>query len=108
MGVCLVTGGAGFLGSHVAAALVSTGQVVRVLDNFTTGSLANLAGIINDIELHPGDLADAALLARAMRGVELVFHLGGDPDGRDDPSGRASGVAKSTLHVLYAALEARA
>lgn len=107
MGVCLVTGGAGFLGSHVVAALVRAGHIVRVLDNFTSGSLANLAEVIDDIELHPGDLTEQAFLARAMRGVELVFHFGGAQGGSHAHNGRSGEAAKGTLNILSAALETR-
>jgi UDP-glucose 4-epimerase len=106
MAVCLVTGGAGFLGSHLVEALVRDNHIVRVLDNFTSGSLANLGAVIDDIEFHPGDFLNSAFLSRAMRGVELVFHFGGQTP-LDGHSRQASGIARGVLHVLYAALEAR-
>ena len=58
MAVCLVTGGAGFIGSHLVDALVARGHTVRVLDNFSTGRSANLAQVVNDIELIRGDVTD--------------------------------------------------
>lgn len=70
----LVTGGAGFIGSHIASRLVAEGHRVRVLDNLCTGSLANLAHLGDAIEFHPGDLRDPAAVARAVDGVEIVFH----------------------------------
>ena len=70
----LVTGGAGFIGSHIAEALVERGYDVRVLDNFSTGLKHNLAGFIGDIEVFDGDVNDAAIVRRAVQGVDCVFH----------------------------------
>jgi len=70
----LVTGGAGFIGSHLAHALVERGDQVRVLDNFSTGSRENLAGIEEDIELIEGDLLEPLHLEKALKNVEFVFH----------------------------------
>ncbi|RLS51949.1 MAG: SDR family NAD(P)-dependent oxidoreductase [Planctomycetota bacterium] len=70
----LVTGGAGFIGSHIASRLVAEGHRVRVLDNLCTGSLANLAHLGAAVEFHQGDLRDPAAVARAVDGVEIVFH----------------------------------
>jgi len=68
----LVTGGAGFIGSHIVRALLERGDRVRVLDNFSTGKRENLAGL--DIELIEADLRDASRVTQACRGVETVFH----------------------------------
>ena len=70
----LVTGGAGFIGSNIAEALVKRGDRVRVLDNFSTGNHANLAGIRGRIELIEGDILDLAAVTRAVAGVDTVFH----------------------------------
>ena len=70
----LVTGGAGFIGSHIVARLVSEGHRVRVLDNLYTGSLANLADHGSAIEFIEGDLRDPLAVAQAVDGVEVVFH----------------------------------
>lgn len=72
----LVTGGAGFIGSHIAERLVSQGESVRVLDNLSTGSLDNLAHLGDRVELHQADLQDASAVAKAVAGVEVVFHQG--------------------------------
>jgi len=71
----LVTGGAGFIGSHVAEALVKRGERVKVLDNFFTGKRENLASIDGDITLVEGDVRDAALYREVLDGVETVIHL---------------------------------
>jgi UDP-glucose 4-epimerase len=70
----LVTGGAGFIGSHIAQALVQRGDRVRVLDNLCTGFRKNLASIAADVEFIEGDVADEGVVARAMQGIELVYH----------------------------------
>src|SRR5207248_4546357 len=74
MAVCLVTGGAGFIGSHLVEALVARHHAVRILDNCTTGTLTNLAGVMNSVELYLGDLADLDFVRRVTVGVDLVFH----------------------------------
>jgi UDP-glucose 4-epimerase len=71
----LVTGGAGFIGSHIVRRLLGAGARVRVLDNFSTGRRANLAGVADQIELIEGDIADAGVVRRAVDGAEYVLHL---------------------------------
>jgi UDP-glucose 4-epimerase len=68
----LVTGGAGFIGSHIARALLAQGETVRVLDNFSSGREENLKGL--DLEVIKGDLRDASCVAEAVRGVNVIFH----------------------------------
>ncbi len=70
----LVTGGAGFIGSHIAEALVRRGDKVRVLDNLSTGYLANLDAIGDQVEFIEGDLVDGPLVAEAVEGVDCIFH----------------------------------
>ncbi len=70
----LVTGGAGFIGSHIADRLVDGGWEVKILDDFSSGREENLAHCGDRIELLRGDLCDPELLARAVRDVEVVFH----------------------------------
>lgn len=72
----LVTGGAGFIGSHIAAALLARGENVRVFDNMATGRVVNLKALGGRAEFIHGDLRDREALAAAMRGVEVVFHQG--------------------------------
>ena len=70
----LVTGGAGFIGSHLSDRLVRDGFNVRVLDDFSTGSEKNLSAIRGQVELLTGDIRDRKITRRAMEGVEVVFH----------------------------------
>jgi UDP-glucose 4-epimerase len=68
----LVTGGAGFIGSHIARALLAQSGTVRILDNFSSGREENLKGL--DLEIIKGDLRDASRVAEAVRGVNIIFH----------------------------------
>jgi UDP-glucose 4-epimerase len=71
----LVTGGAGFIGSHIAEELLRSGVSVRVLDNFSSGKRENLETFQGDLEIRAGDMRDAEAIKAATRDVELVFHL---------------------------------
>ena len=71
----LVTGGAGFIGSHIVEELLRGGASVRVLDNFSSGKRENLAAFRGDLEILEGDLRDAEVIKAATRDVDLVFHL---------------------------------
>ena len=71
----LVTGGAGFIGSHLVEALLQRGDSVRVLDNFSSGSRENLAALPGHLEILEGDLRDAGTVRLAVQDVDLVFHL---------------------------------
>lgn len=73
-GIALVTGGAGFIGSHIASALLAKGARVRVLDDLSTGHRENIDEIGGDVDFIQGSVADEALLAKVLEGVELVFH----------------------------------
>lgn len=104
----LVTGGAGFIGSHLCHALLKAGQAVRVLDNFSTGKRENLAALPADgrLEILEGDVAEAELCRRAVRGVEAVFHqaaLGSVPKSILEPAPTHRANATGTLHMLEAA-----
>jgi UDP-glucose 4-epimerase len=100
----LVTGGAGFIGSHLVDALVKPENPVRVVDNLSTGSLANLERARGQVELLEGDLHDLALVRRACKGIDIVFHLASGP--AEDCNQPAKFVpATDTLHVLIAAKE---
>src|SRR5205807_9969217 len=72
----LVTGGAGFIGSHIAEALLDRGESVRIFDNFATGREINLVALKRRAQFIRGDLRDHASVRAAMQGVEVVFHQG--------------------------------
>src|SRR5579864_417345 len=74
MALHLVTGGAGFIGSSIAQALLASGERVRILDDFSSGRRENLEGLSGAVELLEGTIADAETVAHAVRGVEVVFH----------------------------------
>jgi UDP-glucose 4-epimerase len=109
MAECLVTGGAGFIGSHLVEALLQGGHTVRVLDNFSTGRHSNLDHVRDDIEVIEGDLTDLDTVRQAARDVELIFHQGAlasVPRSVADPLATHLACANGTLHVLMAAREA--
>ena len=102
----LVTGGAGFIGSHLAARLAERGDAVRVFDNKSTGSSENLKDLGQGIELIEGDIRDPEALERAVRGVECVFHLAALPSVQrsvEFPLDSEAVNAMGTLQVLEAA-----
>jgi UDP-glucose 4-epimerase len=74
MTTCLVTGGAGFIGSHIVDGLLAQGKQVRVLDNLDTGRKENLAHVSGKIEFIEGDVRDPAVVRRAVQGVDCIFH----------------------------------
>lgn len=99
----LVTGGAGFIGSHIVEALVRRGDHVRVLDNLESGRLSNLAPIADQVELIQGSVADAAIVGRSVAGVDCVFHeaaLASVPRSVDTPLDTHAACATGTLTVL--------
>jgi UDP-glucose 4-epimerase len=100
----LVTGGAGFIGSNLVRALVERGDEVRVLDNFSTGNRANLAGVEADVV--EGELRSYERVHNAVRDVELVYHLGAlgsVPRSVQDPLTSNAVNVEGTLNVLLAA-----
>jgi UDP-glucose 4-epimerase len=102
----LVTGGAGFIGSNLVRVLLERGDEVRVLDNFSTGSRANLEEIEADIEVVEGELRSYERVHAAVRGIELVFHLGAlgsVPRSVQDPLTSSAVNVEGTLNVLLAA-----
>ena len=105
----LVTGGAGFIGSSIVRALLARGDKVRVLDNFFSGKRENLAEVAGDIELIEGDIRDAATVARACAGVEVVFHeaaIPSVPRSLADPIASNDVNINGTLTVLHEAKRA--
>lgn len=107
--LCLVTGGAGFIGSHLAARLLADGGRVRVLDNFSTGSPKNLPVADTpgaSLEIVRGDLRDLPTVERAATGVDVIFHqaaMRAVPRSLADPLGANDNNVTGTLHVFEAA-----
>ncbi len=105
----LVTGGAGFIGSHITTALVKRGDRVRVLDNLLTGHRHNLAHLEGQIEFMEGDICHADITRQAMEGVSVVFHEAAIPSvPRSVANPRESHEANvnGTFNVLLSAKEA--
>ncbi|MEK6408915.1 MAG: SDR family oxidoreductase [Acidobacteriota bacterium] len=107
----LVTGGAGFIGSHITERLVRDGHRVRVLDDFSSGKEVNLESFRGGVEVVRGDIRDAQLVNKAARGVDVVFHeaaLGSVPRSVADPVSTHEVNITGTLNVLLAARDAGA
>ena len=105
----LVTGGAGFIGSHLTEELVRRGEQVRVVDSLITGHRKNLAHL-SGIDFLEGDLADLAIAKRAVQGVDYVLHQAAIPSvprSVEDPITSNRANIDSTLNVLVAARDAR-
>src|SRR5687767_9047972 len=106
----LVTGGAGFIGSHLVEHLTSRGDEVVVLDNFSTGQRAHLEPFLEAIELIEGTLLDPAACARAVRGADYVLHEAAVPSvprSVADPYSSHEACATGTLNMLIAARDAK-
>ena len=105
----LVTGGGGFIGSHLVRALVRRGERVRVLDDESTGRRARLRDVWDGVEWIAGDVREAATVAHACSGVEVVLHhaaVASVPASVADPLGTHAINVGGTLNVLRAAREA--
>ena len=105
----LITGGAGFIGSHLADRLIGAGNRVRILDNLSTGSVDNLTGAAKAAELIIGDLRNEADVRKAVDGADAVIHLaalGSVPRSVEDPMTTHDVNATGTLRVLLAARDA--
>lgn len=106
---CLVTGGAGFIGSHLVEALLARGDAVRVLDDFSTGRRENLAAFEGRIDLIEGDCADPLVATRVVQDAELVFHQAAVPSvprSWADPVGTERANAGGTVALLEASRRA--
>ena len=106
----LVTGGAGFIGSHIVDELVRRGHRVVVLDNLSTGKESNLAGVRDQIELSTGSVTDLAAVQAACRGADYVIHLAARtsvPRSVEDPLDTNHANIDGTLNVLVAARDAK-
>jgi len=107
--VSLVTGGAGFIGSHLVDALVAEGKSVRVLDDFSTGLRSNLADVASRIEIMEGSIVDPQTVAKAVRGVSVVYHVGALASvarSVENPPVSHAACATGTLYVLDEARKA--
>ena len=108
-GNLLITGGAGFIGSNLADALIAQGGKVRIIDNLVTGYHENLDEISGDFEFIEGDLNDETALRRALEGVEVVFHeaaLPSVPRSVANPKETHEACVNATFKLLVAAKEA--
>jgi nucleoside-diphosphate-sugar epimerase len=105
----LVTGGAGFIGSHICEELLRRGHAVCVLDNFATGRRENLRGMARALTLIEGDLRDLVTVREAVRGADYVLHQGALPSvprSIADPITTHQVNTEGTLNVLVAARDA--
>ncbi|MCI0463524.1 MAG: SDR family oxidoreductase [Gemmataceae bacterium] len=103
---CLVTGGAGFIGSHLVGALLARGDRVRVLDDFSTGKRNNLNAVKERVELIEGSVTDPQAVGRAVQGCQVIYHLAALPSvarSVEEPVPTHEICATGTLHVLDAA-----
>ncbi len=106
----LVTGGAGFIGSHIVEELVKQNKKVRVLDNFSTGKRENIDFLLDNIELIEGDLCRSEDVQKAAKGVDFIFHhaaLPSVPTSVEDPAGTNEANITGTLNLLIAARDAK-
>ena len=105
----LVTGGGGFIGSHLVRALLERGANVRVLDDFSTGRRENISAVIDDIDLHEGSITDQETVYAAMQGIDYVLHQAAIPSvsrSIEDPLQCHETNTTGTLNVLLAARDA--
>jgi UDP-glucose 4-epimerase len=109
MAVYVVTGGAGFIGSHIAEELVRQGQTVRIVDNFSSGKETNITGFRGSVDVFKSDLASAGDLAPAFSGADYVIHqaaIPSVPKSLLDPVSSNRANVDGTLNVLVAARDA--
>jgi len=105
MGLSLVTGGGGFIGSNMVRFLLEQGERVRVLDNFITGKRENLTDVLNQIELIEGDIRNMATVKLAVAGADVVYHLaalGSVPRSIEDPAATHDVNVSGTFNMLLA------
>src|SRR5687768_13635011 len=103
--LALVTGGCGFIGSHLAQALLARGQRVRVLDDLSSGRRENLGAAAPDVGLLVGDLRDPDVVRRACAGAAVVYHQGARPSvprSVEDPQATFDINVVGSHHVLLA------
>jgi len=110
MGLSLVTGGAGFIGSNMVRFLLDKGETVRVLDNFETGKHENLTEVADKIEVIEGDIRDESVVRESVKGVQVVYHLaalGSVPRSIDDPQTSHDVNVGGIFNMLKASCEAK-
>jgi UDP-glucose 4-epimerase len=110
MARCLVTGGAGFIGSHIVRGLLKAGHSVRVFDNLSTGHRDNLDEVSDRIEFVEGDITDSIACTEALSGIERVFHqaaLASVPLSLERPLETHSACATGTLSMLHHCVKAK-
>ncbi|NTW05082.1 MAG: NAD-dependent epimerase/dehydratase family protein [Peptococcaceae bacterium] len=103
----LVTGGAGFIGSNCVESLLFYGHKVRVIDNFSTGRIENLAMIMDKIELINASLEDYRIARQAVEGIDYIIHLAAMPSVQfsiDDPVKSNESMVTSSLALFKAAV----
>jgi len=106
----LVTGGAGFIGSHIVDALVGNGDKVRIIDDFSSGRMENLQGVLDKIELIKGDIRNKELVAKAVEGVDYVLHqaaLRSVPKSLANPELYNDVNINGTLNILTSSRDAK-
>ena len=104
----LITGGAGFIGSHLSKKLTHDGHNVKVIDNFSTGFKSNLDDIKNNIKIIKGDIRDSDLLRKEMKNIDIVFHMAANPSVAEsivDPFTTHDINVNGTLSLLKSAVE---
>jgi UDP-N-acetylglucosamine/UDP-N-acetyl-alpha-D-glucosaminouronate 4-epimerase len=109
MSLYLVTGGAGFIGSNMVRFLLEKGKKVRVLDNFETGKHENLDEVKKDVEIIEGDIRDEGVVAKSVKGVEIVYHLaalGSVPRSIKDPKTTHEVNVDGTFNMIEASRSA--
>ncbi len=110
MATYLVTGGAGFIGSNIAKALVAKGEKVKILDNFNTGKKDNIAEFIDEVDVIDGDFTNEKTVQSALKQVDIVFHQGAIPSvpkSIQNPLGSNHANVSGTLQLLQGAVEAK-
>ena len=107
-GIVLVTGGAGFIGSHIASTLAAAGARVRIIDDLSTGYLHNIEAISGEVDFVQGTLTDSSVLKRSLEDVEVVFHeaaIPSVPRSVEDPSMTHAACVDATFNLLNLARE---
>ena len=110
MGLSLVTGGAGFIGSNMVRFLLDKGETVRVLDNFETGKQENLAEVADKIEVVEGDIRDESAVRESVKGVQVIYHLaalGSVPRSIDEPQTSHDVNVTGIFNMLKASCDAK-